>query len=54
MEMVKVQKGTTIKEIPSEYKKDYINAGWGEVKKPTMNKSVGVTSLNTRYGNDKD
>ncbi|MGN0960781.1 MAG: hypothetical protein ACI4PF_01115 [Christensenellales bacterium] len=51
MEMVKVQKGTTIKTIPSEYKKDYINAGWGEVKQPT-NKTVGVNSSN-KYGNDK-
>ena len=28
---VKVQKGRTIKEIPIDYKKDYINAGWREV-----------------------
>lgn len=52
MEMVKVQKGTTIKTIPSEYKKDYINAGWGEVKKPT--KKVGVSSSSTRYEYNKD
>ena len=27
---IKVQKGRTIKEIPVDYKKDYINAGWRE------------------------
>lgn len=42
METVKVQKGNTVKTIPAEYKKDYINAGWGEVKKPIEN--VGVSS----------
>ena len=50
MERVKVQKGKTVKEIPAEYKKDYINAGWGEVKQPT---SVGVSSSKTNYGNNK-
>lgn len=49
MEKVKVQKGKTVKTIPAEYKKDYINAGWGEVKEPT--KSVGVSS-STKYGNN--
>lgn len=47
MEKVKVQKGKTVKTIPAEYKKDYINAGWDEVKEPT--KSVGVSS-STKYG----
>ena len=47
MEKVKVQKGKTVKLIPAEYKKDFINAGWGEVKEPT--KSVGVSS-STNYG----
>lgn len=50
MEKVKVQKGKTVKTIPAEYKKDYINAGWGEVKQPT---GVGVGS-STKYGNNKD
>lgn len=35
MEKVKVQKGTQVKTIPAEYKKDYISAGWGEYKEPT-------------------
>jgi hypothetical protein len=49
MENVRVQKGKTIKTIPAEYKKDYINAGWGEVQEPT--KSVGVSSSKI-YGNN--
>lgn len=49
MEKVKVQKGKTVKTIPAEYKKDYINAGWGEVKEPTR---VGVSS-STKYGENK-
>ena len=39
MENAKVQKGKVIKTIPVEYKKDYINAGWGEVTS-SINKSA--------------
>ena len=41
MKTVKVQKGSTIKTINEEYKKDYINAGWGEVKKATPSQRIG-------------
>lgn len=50
MANVKVQKGKTIKTIPAEYKKDYINAGWGEVKEPAK---TGVNSSNIKYENNK-
>lgn len=49
MENVRVQKGNTVKVIPAEYKKDYINAGWGEVKQPT---TKGVSSPRNEYNKD--
>lgn len=52
MEKVKVQKGTTIKTIPAEYKKDYINAGWGEVKEQTNSGVSSSTSKNNGYNKD--
>ena len=45
METIKVQKGKTIKTIPAEYKKDYINAGWGEVKQPTAKVGGGSSII---------
>lgn len=51
MALIKVQKGNTIKTIPAEYKGLYINAGWGEVKKPT---NVGVSSSYNKNGESKD
>lgn len=45
MEMVKVQKDRTIKTIPVDFKKAYINAGWKEVK-DTNTKTIGVEKFN--------
>ena len=40
---IKVQKGRTIKEIPVDYKKDYLNDGWREVVAISGNsKTMGV------------
>lgn len=47
MEMVKVQKNRTIKTIPVDFKKAYINAGWTEVKE-TNSKTIGVDKFNVK------
>lgn len=46
MEKIKVQKGKTIKEIPADFKKAYISAGWGELKNNNQPKVVGVDTNN--------
>lgn len=48
---IKVQKGRTIKEIPIDYKKDYINAGWREVNGSTTTFSGNSRTMGV--GNNK-
>ena len=51
MEKVKVQKGTQVKVIPIEYKKDYICAGWSEYQKPKKIEGVHSSNINGKNRN---